>query len=184
MVTSAWLLEPVLELSPGGLPLLPLLEESQREEEKRGLMAAALTAMIPTNWGQASATLVHREKGGEPESAAVTYGFANSPDGADVDTLDTLQGEDTTEQSGDNDEYAGTEKDANGKLAAEWQLHLPEQRQGDGDEGNVGSAQHTVLAGKEEVDGGGDVGLKVEVDLHDVEDHKGDVVGHGERASI
>lgn len=114
------------------------------------------------------------------ESAGVTYRFANSPDGADVDTLDTLQREDTTEQSGDNDEHAGAEKDANGQLAAEWQLYLPEQRQGNGDEDHVGSAQHTVL-----VERRGSARRYIGVDdLHDVEDHEGDIVGHGEGALI
>lgn len=72
-----------------------------------------------------------------------SYCFSNGPDGADVDTLYALEGENAPKQSRDNDEDAGAEQDTNGNLASSRQLDLPKQGYRNADNGDVGTTGGT-----------------------------------------
>jgi hypothetical protein len=45
------------------------------------------------------------------------YGFADSPDGAGVDAVDALQGEDAAEEGGAHDEDTAAEEDADDEFS-------------------------------------------------------------------
>lgn len=54
------------------------------------------------------------------------YRLSDSPNCADVDSLDALEGQDASKQSRNNDEDTRAKQDTNGNLASNRQLDLPQ----------------------------------------------------------
>jgi hypothetical protein len=106
-------------------------------------------------------------------NVGVSDRFSNSPNGANVDTLDISEGQDASKKRSNHDEDARGEKKANNQLALDAELDLPQKGQRDADDGKVGpgsvSKAHLQRPG---------------INLRDVEHHQRDIVGHSKSALV